>query len=114
MTGTYFQTLGLVPFRGRLIQAVDDDPPARVAVVSHLVWRTRLAEDPDVVGKTIRIGGQPFEIVGVAPEGFGGLSVRFQPATGAPRTLIISGSACRIFRRTAPRCVSRSSALSRA
>jgi predicted permease len=78
VTGNYFQLLGLAPARGRLIQAPDEDSSARVAVISHTLWRVRLAADPHVVGMPIRIGGQPFEIIGVAPEGFDGLSIRFQ------------------------------------
>ena len=74
VTGNYFMALGLTPVRGRLIQPADDDTPARVAVLSHQFWRTRFAADEGVVGRTVRIGGEPFEIVGVAPEGFGGLN----------------------------------------
>jgi hypothetical protein len=78
VTGNYFQMLGLAPAKGRLIQAADEASSARVAVISYTLWRARLAADPNVIGTPIRIGGQPFEIIGIAPEGFDGLSIRFQ------------------------------------
>ena len=73
VTGEYFSHLQLTPFQGRLIQPSDDAAPSRVAVISHLFWRSNLG-GADAVGKTLRIGGEPFEIVGVAPKGFGGLN----------------------------------------
>ncbi|HEX5071070.1 MAG TPA: ABC transporter permease [Vicinamibacterales bacterium] len=82
VTGNYFSMLGLAPGQGRLIQPSDDQASTPVVVISDQLWRTRLAADPDVIGKTIRIGGAPFEIVGVAPEGFDGLSTRYQLPTG--------------------------------
>lgn len=78
VTGNYFQLLGLTPARGRLIQSADEATAASVAVISYTLWNARLAADPNVIGMPIRIGGQPYEIVGVAPEGFDGLSIRFQ------------------------------------
>lgn len=81
VNGAYFTTLGLVPAAGRLVQASDDDWPSRVAVVSHQFWRTRLGENAAVVGTSVRIGGQPFEIIGIAPPEFGGLTDRLQTFT---------------------------------
>ena len=47
------------------------------------MWRRRFAADPTVVGKTVRIGSQPFEIVGVAPATFAGLqSTGGRPSAG--------------------------------
>lgn len=81
VTGNYFPVLGLKPAQGRLIQPSDDQTSSRVVVISDQLWRTRMAGDPTVLGKTIRIGGASFEIVGVAPEGFDGLSTRYQLPT---------------------------------
>lgn len=81
VTGNYFSALGLTPDRGRLIQPIDDTAPARIVVVGHQFWRTRLAARPDVIGTTLHIGGEPFEVVGVAPEQFGGLANRIQANT---------------------------------
>lgn len=81
VTGNYFAVLGVAPSRGRLIQSADDGGASRVVVLGHRFWRTRFAADPGVVGRVVRIGGQPFEIVGVAAEGFGGLTGRFASFT---------------------------------
>ena len=61
---SYFKTLGLQAALGRTIQPSDGD--ARVAVLSHATWRTKFAEDPRVVGQTVRLSAEPFEIIGVA------------------------------------------------
>ncbi len=72
VTGDYFTAFGVRPAGGRLLQPSDSH--ANVAVLSHRLWRTRFHADPGVVGQVVRIGGQPFEIVGVAPRSFAGLS----------------------------------------
>lgn len=81
VSGNYFSVLGLSPENGRLIQPADDATPSRVAVLSHRFWRTRLQSSPTAVGGTIHIGGEPFEVVGVAPDGFNGLTNRIQSFT---------------------------------
>ena len=81
VSGNYFTKLELVPYLGRLIQPSDDVTPGRIAVIGHQFWRTRFGAAPDVVGRTVRMGGEPFEIVGVAPEHFGGLTDRIQAYT---------------------------------
>jgi predicted permease len=74
VTGEYFRTLGVPAIRGRTLQPSDDDPAAApVIVVSEQFWRVSLGSDPAVVGRVLRLGEIPVEIVGVAREGFGGL-----------------------------------------
>ena len=72
--GAYFSTLGVAPAIGRTIQPADDAGAARVVVLSHALWRRRFAANPAVVGQTIRISGQPFEVVGIAAASFEGVS----------------------------------------
>jgi putative ABC transport system permease protein len=71
--GLYFPTLGISTVMGRTIDARDDAMAARVAVLSNDFWRRRFAGDPQAIGRSIRINGQTFEIVGVAPARYGGL-----------------------------------------
>ena len=71
--GMYFATLGIGATIGRAIDAQDDAAAARVAVLSNDFWRGRFAGDRQVIGRTIRVNGQTFEIVGVAPARYGGL-----------------------------------------
>src|SRR5262245_60567493 len=56
VSGSYFNVMGLRPVRGRLIDATDDGPNAAgVAVLTHRFWTT-LGSDPNVIGKTVRLG----------------------------------------------------------
>ena len=83
VTGNYFRALGIAAAHGRVIQPADDERRTPVLVLSHSMWRRRFAADPTVVGKTVRIGSQPFEIVGVAPATFAGLqSTGGRPSAG--------------------------------
>ena len=63
--------LGARPEIGRLFEPADDTPGrAGVAVLSHGTWARRYGKDRGVLGKTMTLNGQPFEIIGVLPEGF--------------------------------------------
>jgi putative ABC transport system permease protein len=71
VSGNYFNVLGVPAARGRLLAPTDDTAPGSnpVAVLSFNYWKTQLAEDANVVGQTLAINGQPFQIIGVsAPE----------------------------------------------
>ena len=59
----------------------DDDRPAAppVAVLSHHAWQATYGGDPSVVGSTFVIEGHPFTVVGVAPPGFFGETLRSDP-----------------------------------
>src|SRR5262245_14018415 len=64
--GSYFDVMGLSPVKGRLLNASDDGPKAAGAVVlTYRFWTTSLKSDPDVLGKTIRLGDRSATIVGV-------------------------------------------------
>jgi putative ABC transport system permease protein len=55
--GSYFQTMGLRPVLGRLLDQHDDGPNAAGAVVlTYRFWSTALKSDPTVLGKTVRLG----------------------------------------------------------
>jgi len=73
VTGNYFQVLGGRPALGRWISPADATAPgsAPVVVLSDGAWRARYGADPDIVGKAITLGRQRFDVVGVAPPGFG-------------------------------------------
>ena len=74
VSGNYFSILGIQSARGRLLTEEDDRegaPPA--AVISFAFWTRRFGGSPDALGRTIALNGQPFTIVGVAPERFTGV-----------------------------------------
>jgi putative ABC transport system permease protein len=68
VSGQYFQVLGLRAIAGRTLLPSDDRPNApSVALLSESVWRAQFDADPDVVGSVLRMGGRPYEVVGVMP-----------------------------------------------
>ena len=80
VTGNYFSMLGVGAFGGRVLSPDDDRPGAPpVAVLSHRVWQTSYAGDTSVVGSTFIVEGHPFTVIGVAPPGFFGETLRSDP-----------------------------------
>ena len=76
VTANYFTVLGTVPFAGRLFGAESDRPASNpVVVLSHRFWSRRFNQDPAVIGQSIQLNGQPFSVIGVAPEGFQGTGI---------------------------------------
>jgi predicted permease len=76
VTGNYFQVLGVPMAAGRGFAPEDDRPGAEPAtVLTHALWRDRYAGDPAIVGRTIRLNGRPFTVIGVAAEEFAGHTV---------------------------------------
>ena len=70
VTRGVLETFGMPPVVGRDLRPDEAvDPTRRVAVASHAFWTTRLGADPDVVGRTVTLGAERYEIVGVAPAG---------------------------------------------
>ncbi|MDH5642924.1 MAG: ABC transporter permease, partial [Gemmatimonadota bacterium] len=70
VTDGVFPILGFDPILGRRFTENDLVPGApATAVLSHGYWRRRFAGDPDVLGSTIRIGGENQEIIGILPSG---------------------------------------------
>ncbi len=80
VTGNYFSTLGVGSFGGRVFTPQDDTPAAPpVVVLSHHSWQTVYGSDTSVVGSTFMIEGHPFTVIGVAPPGFFGETLRGDP-----------------------------------
>src|SRR5579863_1690048 len=68
---SYFSMLGVIPQIGRLFGPQDFVPGfAPEAVISDGLWRRGYGADPNIVGRTIRIDGDPLTIIGVLPRGF--------------------------------------------
>ena len=71
VTPGYLEALGVAPRLGRLLQPGDSRPGGgRVALLGADFWAGTFGGSPEIVGRTITLDGQAFEIVGVLPEGF--------------------------------------------
>src|SRR5437763_1344111 len=81
----YFSLLGAKPFRGRFYTAEEARPNANVPVVvaSYGFWK-RMGERNDFVGSTLQINGQPYNVIGISPEGFSGASALIAPDIWVP------------------------------
>jgi predicted permease len=86
VTGDFFDLLGVKPAAGRLLEPGDDrrGDPQSVLVLGHESWVQRFGADPGIVGRELRINGQPLVVVGVAAKGFRGLWRGIEPALYLP------------------------------
>lgn len=87
VTSDFYSELGATPLFGRLLTSEDVNPHAgstsQVAVIGYEFWQRRFGGAPDVLGKQVRIEGQPFTIVGITRKWFTGLT------PGAPPDITI-------------------------
>ncbi|MBC7843406.1 MAG: ABC transporter permease [Gemmatimonadaceae bacterium] len=86
VSGSYFPTLQLQPAAGRLLAPTDDAVIGAnfVVVLGYEFWRDTFGESPGAIGKTIRINGKTFTVIGVAPQGFSGTTLGTQPSVYVP------------------------------
>ncbi len=77
VSGDFFHVLGVEPLMGRLLGPTDDQPGCGIggANISFAFWQRNFGGDPGIVGKRLTLDGNSFEIVGVTPPGFNGISV---------------------------------------
>lgn len=70
-TAEIFQILRVNPLLGEFFNKEQNKPGAdKVVVLTQSFWRTQFSEDPGVVGREIRLGGETYTIIGVAPRVF--------------------------------------------
>jgi putative ABC transport system permease protein len=71
VSANFFDVLGVAPVLGRAFRSGEDRPGTpRTVVLSSELWRSDFGGDSGVIGRTIRLNGQPHQIVGVAPPRF--------------------------------------------
>lgn len=90
VSGTYFTLQGLRAQIGRTFTAADDVTPGAhfVVMLSFSYWQRAFGGSPDVLGRTIRMNGHSYEIVGVAPEAYAGMLRGFSPAFYVPIAMV--------------------------
>src|SRR5580692_5706109 len=100
VSGWMFSSLGLRPALGRLLTESDDLKPGAnpYAVISYDYWTRRFGRDPQVIGRSFRVGDTGYRIVGVAEKGFTGTetgtatSIFVPMMMKTPRTLASSNN----------------------
>jgi putative ABC transport system permease protein len=68
VTPGYLAFLGAATAHGRMFEAGDLSQP--VVILTHTLWRTKLAADPAAIGRQIVLSGRPYTVVGILPERF--------------------------------------------
>jgi putative ABC transport system permease protein len=68
VSANLFNLLGVTPIVGRTFRPEDDGPSPSVVLLGEAVWRRRFGADPSVVGRVVRLSGQPFTVVGVVTD----------------------------------------------
>lgn len=75
VSGNFFDVVGIQAAQGRTFIAEEDGAPGAhpVVVLSHDFWSRRFAADRSMIGKTIKLNGLEFTVIGIGPEGFRGI-----------------------------------------
>jgi macrolide transport system ATP-binding/permease protein len=102
VSSNYFHVLGVEPRLGRGFREDEDQVPGRnsVVVLGPDFWKHEFASDPGVLGRTIRLNGTEFTVIGVAPETFPGMQIFEHPDFYMPLAM------ARVFRPTRRRIFS--------
>ena len=67
-THNLFPTLGIQPLHGRWYNADDEVRKLPVAVISEALWHRKFAADPTIIGRTIRVDNQSFQVIGIVAQ----------------------------------------------
>jgi putative ABC transport system permease protein len=70
VTANFWSVLGVSPRMGRVFTADEDDRGVRVLLISHGLWQRRFGGSPDVLGRTLSVNDNPYEVIGVMPQEF--------------------------------------------
>ncbi len=90
VSANFFDVLRVQPALGRAFLATEEAVSGREAVVvlGHDTWIDQFGGDPAIVGQTVRLTGQAFVVIGVAPEGFKGAEFFLTPAFYVPLAML--------------------------
>lgn len=72
VAGDYFELMDLEMTLGRGFTAAETPVGSaeRLAVLSHRLWSRRFGADREILGRTVRLDGRPYTVVGVGPKGY--------------------------------------------
>jgi predicted permease len=90
VSGNYFSMLEVKPVLGRNFLPGEDEAPGRspVAIISYKLWQRTFNGDPQVTGSSVKLNGQLYTIIGVAPKSFSGLDLSYRPDIYVPMMMI--------------------------
>lgn len=90
VSASFFPTLGVNVARGRNFTAEDDLPNgAAVVILSHALWQAQFGGRDSIIGETVQLNGQPWEVVGILPPRLS--NPYSQPQIFAPRVFDVAG-----------------------
>lgn len=77
VSGDFFHVLGVNPLIGRLLGPSDDQPGCGIggADISYAFWQRNFGGDPSILGRRLTLDGNSFEVIGVTPPAFKGISI---------------------------------------
>ncbi len=86
VTGEFFDLVGVQPKPGRGFLPDEDQTPGAkpVVVLSAALWKTQFGEDPNILGRTVLIGGTDYSVIGIAPTNFHDLGTLGSPDVYIP------------------------------
>jgi putative ABC transport system permease protein len=85
VTANFFSVLGVTPALGRGFQDGDEQfGQHQVVLLGHELWQRRYGGDPQLIGRDIRLGGVPYTVVGVMPQGMAFLDNAPRPELWTP------------------------------
>ncbi len=89
VSDNFFSGLEVIPALGRMFLPGEAEVTGRdpVAVLGYEFWKSQFAGDRSVIGRPLRLNGEPFTIIGVAPESFPGIDRFFPPSVFIPLSM---------------------------
>jgi hypothetical protein len=89
VSDNFFQVLGIRPALGRAFMPEEGKVPGRdtIALLSYDLWMNQFGGDRSVIGRTIRLNGIDFTVIGIMPKSFTGMDPFIRPALYVPLTM---------------------------
>ncbi|HEY1462175.1 MAG TPA: ABC transporter permease [Terriglobales bacterium] len=86
VSGNFFSTVQIHPALGREFRPEEDEAPGKspVVILSNALWGRAFANDPNIIGKQIKLNSKSFTIIGVTPKAFTGSNLYYRPDIYVP------------------------------
>jgi predicted permease len=86
VSGNFFSTMQIHPALGRDFRPEEDEAPGKspVIIISHAFWGRAFANDPNIIGKLVKLNNKSFTIIGVTPKAFTGSNLYYRPDIYVP------------------------------